>query len=94
MANQFLLPGNEECRIMLLRHHGIIAIGPTPASALEDIYFFERATKVQIEIEKMGEDISDCEMSEEEARSVHDYTMKEKVRSYVAQFNAWKQAGI
>lgn len=46
MANQFLKAGNEDCRVMLLRHHGIITIGPTPASALEDLYYFERAAKV------------------------------------------------
>ena len=45
-------------------------------------------------MEKMGEDLDACEMPMEEAKSVFEYTMKEKMRSYLAHFNAWKMAGI
>lgn len=42
----------------------------------------------------MGEDLPSCSMTDAEAKDVYDYTMKEKMRSYLAHFNAWKQAGI
>jgi len=77
---------------MLLRHHGIIVIGPNCAEALEDLYYFEKSAKLQCELSSMGQDPKDCAMSNEMAESMYKSVQEypERTRTAYALFNAWK----
>ena len=54
LTKQFKKKGNDNKRVMLMRNHGIITIAENAAEAMMDLYFFERAAQVQIELAKMG----------------------------------------
>lgn len=79
---------------MLMRNHGIITIGPTAAEAMMDLYFFERAAQVQIELVKMGQNLDDCEMDAKTAEGTFIYNRDERPRMATALMNAWAKAGI
>ena len=49
------------------RHHGVFTIAPSAAQAFYDLYWIEKACKAQIDIQKMGEDLKKCAMSDEAA---------------------------
>lgn len=94
LTKQFKKKGNEEKRIMLMRNHGIITIGPTAAQAMMDLYYFERAAQVQVELEKMGQNLDECEMDLETAAGTFDYIKGERHRMSIAVMNAWAKGGI
>ena len=79
---------------MQLGTHGIITTGASVAEALEDIYYFEKAARTQVEIMGMRLNPKDCAMSEENAAKVHKQTIEERERSSKGLFNAWKTGGI
>jgi len=60
-----------------MKNHGIISIGGTAATALEDLYFFEKSARIQIELANTGEMIDDCVMSDKDAKAVYDYVILE-----------------
>ena len=94
LTKQFKKKGNEDKRIMLMRNHGIITIGPNAAEAMMDLYYFERAAQVQVELAKMGQNLDDCEMDLETAQGTFIYNRDERKRMSIAVMNAWAKAGI
>lgn len=54
LADRFLEKGNQSKRVMTQRHHGIFVIGSCASSAVDDVYYFEKACKIQCEMMKMG----------------------------------------
>ena len=38
---------------------------------MEDLYFFERAAQVQVELVKMGQNLDDCEMDDKTAKETY-----------------------
>ena len=48
-----------------MRHHGITVVGASCAEALEDLYYFEIAARLQVELKNMGYAIEDCVMTDE-----------------------------
>ena len=62
---------NDKSRVMLLRHHGIITVGPSATQALEDLYYFEISARVQVELRNSGQDVDACCMSNEAAEAFY-----------------------
>ena len=75
--------------VMQLKTHGIITIGGSTAEALEDLYLFEKAARLQVETMGMRIDTKAAAMSEEAADAIHQKVMKNRKRSSVALFNSW-----
>jgi len=44
-----------DCTVTILRNHGVMVMGPTPGVALHDLYFFERACKLQVLAQSTGQ---------------------------------------
>ena len=60
-----LLNLDKKHRIMTMRHHGVIVVGPSCAEAIEDLYYFEIACRLQVELKNMGHKIKECAMTDE-----------------------------
>lgn len=43
------------CTVTMLRNHGVMVMGPTPGVALHDLYFLERACKLQVLAQSTGQ---------------------------------------
>ncbi len=43
------------CSVTMLRNHGVMVMGPTPGVALHDLYFLERACKLQVLAHSTGQ---------------------------------------
>ena len=71
-----------------------MVIGGSCAEALSNLYYFEKACKVQIEMMSMRLDPKKCAMSDEQAEKIHKHSMENKTKTSLAIFNAWKNAGI
>jgi len=56
-----------EATVLQLKTHGIITIGGNCAQALEDLYYFEKACKIQVDLMGMRLKPKDCAMTEEQA---------------------------
>ena len=48
---QRLLCDMGEHRVMLMRHHGILTVGRTPGEAFMLLYYFERAARIQLDMQ-------------------------------------------
>ena len=92
IANHML--ENPNCRVLQMCNHGIVVAGASCAEALEDIYYFEKACRLQVEVMGMRLNAKDCAMSDEMAAKVHKQTCEERERTSKALFNAWWQAGV
>lgn len=75
-----LFKQNTKNRIMSMRHHGVIVVGPTCAQAMEDLYYFEISCRLQVELKNMGHSIRKCAMTDEQAKGVYDQTMEDPCR--------------
>ncbi len=81
---------------MMMNHHGINVIGPNAAEALEDLYYFERSARLNVEIRNMGQDPAKCSMSNEQAENFYQQVQSypDRTRTADALFLAWKESGI
>jgi ribulose-5-phosphate 4-epimerase/fuculose-1-phosphate aldolase len=43
------------CTVTMYRNHGVMVMGPTPGVALHDLYFLERACKLQVLAQSTGQ---------------------------------------
>lgn len=79
-------------RVLTQHHHGVFVIGPCAACAVDDIYYFEKACKLQCEMMKMGQDPKKAAMSEESAKYTYEQgsVMPEKRWFGESLFNAWR----
>lgn len=94
LTEEFLKKGNETKRVMVMRNHGIMTVGPTAAQALMDLYFFEKCARVQVEMMQMGQNLDDCVIDDDVAAETHKYIFRERERMSMGLFNAWANAGI
>ena len=69
-------------------------MGGNCAEALEDLYFFEKAAKLQVEIMGMRLNPKECAMSDENAAKCHKQACDERERTSKALFNAWRHGGV
>lgn len=44
-----------DCTVTMFRNHGVMVMGPTPGIALHDLYFLERACKLQVLAQSTGQ---------------------------------------
>ena len=72
IADEFLKAGNERKRIMQMHHHGLLVVGPNCWEAMDDLYFFEKTARLQVEMVKIGGDPKKCALSDEDAKMVYD----------------------
>lgn len=94
MANQFKKKGNEHKRIMLMRNHGITVISKTCAEAMMDTYFYERASRMHVEMLQAGQNLDNCEINDTIAKGVYDYNQSREVdRFSINLLSAWRNAG-